>query len=106
MSFDQEWLDQAIEATAARVETGLAGTAAILIGKTVQISFGIADGRIVALGDGEPACELPFTKVQMESYLAGEMKLAVAYMRGDFKPTGSTGSILAAIDALDALAQS
>lgn len=104
MSFDQAWLEQAVTALADRPATGLDGTADLLIGKTVQISVQVEDGRIVGSASGIAECQFPFTKVQVESFVAGEMKLAVNYMRGDLKPTGSTAAILAVIDAMDALA--
>ena len=103
MSFDQAWLDQAVAASADRAPTGLHGSADLLIGKTVQLSIQVDDGCITGLSTGTADCQFPFTKTQVEAFVAGEMKLSVNYMRGDLKPPGSTAAILAVIDAMDSL---
>ncbi len=103
MTFDEEWLAGAIERSANRPGTGLHGTATLLKGKAELVRIAVEDGRIVHAGDGPSHCDFPFTAGQITSYLAGDLKLAVEYTRGDLKATGSTGAILATIDALDAL---
>ena len=103
MSFDEAWLRDAVAASTDRAPTGLHASASLLVGKTAHVAITVDDGRIVGTADGTPECELPFSKVQAQDFVDGRFNVAVAYMRGDFKPTGSTAAILAAIDALDAL---
>ena len=50
-----------------------------------------------------PNVIFPLPQGQIDAFRAGELKLAVAYMRGDLKATGSTAAIIAVIDALDSL---
>ena len=104
MSVDQSWLDAAVEASQGREPTGLHGSARLLLGKTELITVQIEDGRIVGPAVGTAECEIPFSPSQAEALAEGSLNLAVEYMRGDLKPTGSTAAIMAAIDALDALA--
>ena len=103
MTFDADWLDAAIASSADRQPTGLHGSGALLRGKTPLLSIRTEDGRIVGESDGPAECVFPFTQGQIDAFRAGELKLAVAYMRGDLKATGSTAAIIAVIDALDAL---
>ncbi len=103
MTFDADWLNAAIASSADRQPTGLHGSAALLRGKAPLLTIRTEDGRIVGEAAGTPECDLPFTQGQIDAFRAGELKLAVAYMRGDLKATGSTAAIIAVIDALDFL---
>ncbi len=103
MTLDADWLKEAILRSADRRPTGLHGSAALLRGKAPLLTIRIEDGRIVGEANGAPQCDLPFTQGQIDDFSAGELKLAVAYMRGDLKATGSTAAIIAVIDALDSL---
>lgn len=103
MTFDADWLITAITSSADRQPTGLHGSAALLRGKAPLLTIGTEDGRIVGEATGIPECDLPFTQGQIDAFMSGELKLAVAYMRGDLKATGSTAAIIAVIDALDFL---
>ncbi|MBT8241123.1 MAG: hypothetical protein KJN63_07835 [Acidimicrobiia bacterium] len=102
--FDKSWLDSAIETSADRPSTGLHGSAVLLVGKQEHITVRVEDGRVVGESIGTPECEMSFSRTQAETFLAGQLNLAVEYMRGDLKPTGSTAAIVAVIDALDAVA--
>lgn len=102
MTLDQTWLDRAVEVTAGRPDTGLDGTAVITVGKEAVLTVIIEGGRVVGEGGAEGDCELPFTRRQLDAYLAGDLDPTVEYMRGDLKPTGSTQAILAALDVLEA----
>jgi hypothetical protein len=103
--FDPSWLVTAIEASADRPGTGLHGSAQLLVGKREHSTVRVEDGRVVGESAGTPECELSFSRTQAESFLAGDLKLSVEYMRGDLKPTGSTAAIVAVIDALDAVTE-
>ena len=63
----------------------------------------IRDGRFtpVAGTEGEPAVEVPLTGEQVEAIAAGALSLAVAYMRGDIKPVGSTGALAVLIEVVE-----
>lgn len=103
MTFDADWLESTIRTSADRHSTGLHGSAALLKGKGLLLTVRVEDGRVVGESTGTPECDFPFTQGQIDAFIAGELKLAVAYMRGDLKATGSTAAIVAVIDALDAL---
>lgn len=56
----------------------------------------------VALPDEEPATlTMPIKAAELQSLLAGELDPAVAFMRGDLKPEGPTGSLLEFLAALN-----
>ncbi|NNF55827.1 MAG: hypothetical protein HKN03_15475 [Acidimicrobiales bacterium] len=103
MTFDADWLNAAMVNSADRQPTGLHGSAALLKGKVPLLTVRTEDGRIVGESTGTPECDFPFTQGQIDAFMAGELKLAVAYMRGDLKATGSTAAIIAVIEALDSL---
>jgi hypothetical protein len=105
VTLDQAWLAKVVQATAERPATGLHGSAQLLVGKVAQVSLEVEDGRVIGNASGTPDCQMPLSKGQIKALEQGEIKLAVEYMRGDFKPTGSTAAILAVIDALDAAHQ-
>ncbi|NNE97244.1 MAG: hypothetical protein HKN24_14585 [Acidimicrobiales bacterium] len=104
MKVDQGWLDAAIEASKDREPTGLHGSARLMLGKAELLTVQIEDGRVVGPAAVVAECEVPFSPSQVEALAEGSLNLAVEYMRGDLKPTGSTAAIVAVIDALDALA--
>lgn len=101
--------ERLVAATAARtpVPTG-SGRVAITIGKTNAVTLVIADGVVVevdsldvadaATADGR----IPFTKAQLGEYIAGHWPLTEAYMKGDLKPEGRSGPLLAMLEILDA----
>jgi hypothetical protein len=106
VTLDGAWLDRVVQSTAERRQNGLDGSAQLLVGKVAQVSLQIDQGRVVGEASGTTDCQMPFSKQQMEALKQGEIKLAVEYMRGDFKPTGSTAAIIAVINALDAACES
>lgn len=63
----------------------------------------IRDGRFAPVADGgaEPAVEVPLSAEQVDAIAAGELSLAVAYMRGDIKPVGSTGALAVLIEVVE-----
>ncbi len=103
-------LDAVAQATAGRSDgvsgglpsSGRSAVVALAEGKSVVGTLHINDGVAVV---GSPADEadvrLVFTAAVVDAWLGGGDDLAVAYMRGDLKPEGSTGALLVAFDVLD-----
>ena len=96
-----EWVAAAIEASAGCV--GTTGVVAIAIGKKKRAVLEIVDGEVTAgrsVGGedpGEVGVTIPVTGAQLGALLSGDESLAQAFMRGDIKPEGATGPLLAAI---------
>ena len=66
----------------------------------------LAAGRLVGVrvvGDGEePApASIPITDDDLRAIVAGDLDPAIAYMRGDLKPEGSSATVLAFVSALN-----
>lgn len=66
----------------------------------------VSGGRLVGVrlvGDGEePApVSIPVTDDDLRAIVAGDLDPAVAYMRGDIKPEGSSAAVLAFVSALN-----
>ena len=61
------------------------------------------DGANIEVGyEAEEApVVLPLTTSQFERIVAGEESLAQSFMRGDVKPAGATGPLLAAVDLFE-----
>lgn len=79
------------------------GSAALIVNKETVITVEVSDGRVVGEATGVPGCEIVLSADQVSALVAGSADLAADYMRGDLKPTGSTASILATLNALDSL---
>jgi putative sterol carrier protein len=97
---DERWIESLVEASAAR--QGLSSTVALSVDKSDPSAFRIEGGRVVATA--EPAAAevtIPLTAAQLRSILDGSESLAQAFMRGDVKPEGSTGALLAAIELFE-----
>lgn len=98
----QAWVAAVAEASADRSGVGTAGVVAITIGKTRQAVLHIEDGRVQAPGEGvEAGVTIPLTARQLEAIVAGTESLAQSFMRGDVKPVGATGPLLAAIELFE-----
>lgn len=95
-----EWVEALASASAERDGADLGGVVAVTIGKTRRAVFEIAGGRVVGASDAEPGVAIPVTGAQLDAWTRGELDLSVAYMRGDIKPEGSTGTLLAALEVL------
>ncbi len=103
--FDDEFVAGLAAAADDRPEVpGMDAVVQFVIGKKAGAVARIAGGRVVGvaeLDDGvEPDAQLVFTAAQAEALVGDEATLEVDYMRGDFKPTGSTRAIAAALLAL------
>ncbi|MCP3987594.1 MAG: hypothetical protein GY724_00850 [Actinomycetia bacterium] len=104
------WVAALIEASADRsgAGSGDGGQVAIAIGKTKRAEFRIVDGRVTEPDgatdgeSGEPVgVTIPMTAKQLAAIVGGTESLAQAFMRGDVKPEGATGPLLAAIELFE-----
>lgn len=97
-----EWVAALAEASADRSAPGLSGSIAIAIGKTKRAAFEIVDGRVSPVAaDVEPGVTIPVTAKQLAAVLEGSESLAQAFMRGDVKPAGATGPLMAAVELFE-----
>lgn len=97
-----EWVASLVEASSERAPvSGLDGVVELTIGKTTSTTVAIIDGRVVGESDKTAEVQVPFTKKQLEAWAEGEFAPSVAFMKGDLKPVGSTGPLLALLAVLD-----
>jgi hypothetical protein len=99
---DVDLVDVLVGATAERA--GLPGRAvvALTVDDDPQAVFEIVDGRVSGPADGDDVgVTVPLRSEQLASFVAGDDSLARAYMRGDVKPVGSTGPLLAVVELLE-----
>jgi hypothetical protein len=106
-----EWVAALVEATASAADDEIgdrSGLVEVAIGKDQRVVMSLSDGRFVGQvedrGAGGPEVDLtlPFSSAdELRSYLSGRESLARAYVRGDFKPVGSTGVLLSVIELVD-----
>lgn len=104
--FDADFAGALVAATAdRRTVTGLSGLVELAVGKTKSVIIEIVDGRVVGVPEsiepGSANVRITFTGAQRAAWLAGELDLTKAYMRGDLKPEGRSGDLLAALELLD-----
>ncbi len=104
--FGPEFAAALVAATADRADAaGLSGIVELAIGKTTSVIIEIANGRVIGVAEGvEPGganVRIQFTGAQRAAWLAGELGLTTAYMRGDLKPEGRSGDLIAALELLD-----
>lgn len=97
----EAWVESLVEASDDRSSPGLSGTVAVAIGKTKRAAFEITDGRVTGAGDDEPGVTIPVTAKQLAAILDGSESLAQAFMRGDVKPEGATGPLMAAVELFE-----
>jgi hypothetical protein len=97
------WVGALVEASQGRsgCGSGGGGVVAIAVGKTKRAVFSIEDGRVGEPADGEPGVTVPVTAKQLAAIVDGTESLAQAFMRGDVKPEGSTGPLLALIELFE-----
>lgn len=102
--YSDEWVSELVAATAERAGVpGVSGVVGLGTGKKPKVVLAFSDGRVVGPSDAEPEVIIPISGPQMEQWTHGELNLTVAYMKGDVKPVGSTGALLAALEVLDAI---
>ena len=102
----EAWIEALVEASRDRTGVGTAGVVALAIGKSKRAVFEIVDGKVATVasaGEGEPAAEvtIPVTAKQLAAIVDGSESLAQAFMRGDVKPEGATGPLLAVIELFE-----
>ncbi|MGI9615837.1 MAG: SCP2 sterol-binding domain-containing protein [Acidimicrobiales bacterium] len=103
-ALSDEWLAAVATASAPRAGTGRSGRVAITIGKSKRAVLDIVDGEVKAVDeaiDDEPAVTVPVTAKQLVAVIDGDESLAQAFMRGDVKPVGATGPLLAVIELFE-----
>lgn len=105
--FSEEWVAELVTATVGRDGVpGVSGQVGLGHGKTAKIVVEISEGKVLGVTNAEPEVIIPISKAQLEEWSEGQLSLTVAYMKGDLKPTGSTGALLAALEVLDGVSAS
>jgi putative sterol carrier protein len=104
-ALSNEWVEAIAEASAPRAGAGRSGRVAITVGKSKRAVLDIVDGEVRTPvthdADGDPEVTIPVTGKQLTALIDGEESLAQAYMRGDIKPEGATGPLLAAVELFE-----
>ncbi len=96
----EAWVEALVEASAER-EGRVSGTVELAVGKTRQARIVIDRGRVTGVHDAEADVRVPLTGAQLEAVFSGSESLAQAFMRGDVKPEGSTGALLALVELVE-----
>lgn len=99
-----EWVNAVAEASACRSGAGRSGRVAITIGETKRAVLHIVDGEVAPTDpapDDEPPVTMPLTAKQLTALIHGDESVAQAFMRGDIKPEGATGPLLAAVELFE-----
>jgi putative sterol carrier protein len=101
ITLDEDWVAEMVAASSS-VAGNRSGVVAVAIGKKQQAVLNIEDGRVVGTGDEDAvAVTVPVTSDQLTSFVDGSESVAKAYMRGDLKPVGSTGALLAFVELFE-----
>ena len=104
-ALSEAWVAALVEASRDRsgAGTGVGGQVVITIGKTKRAEFQVVDGRVIEAGvDGDgDGVTIPVTAKQLAAIVDGTESLAQAFMRGDVKPVGPTGPLLAVIELFE-----
>ena len=101
ITLDDQWVASLVEASAA-VDGDRSAVVAVTIGKKQQAVLNIEAGKVVGVGDEEAvSVTVPVTSDQLRSFADGSESVAKAYMRGDLKPVGSTGALLAFVELFE-----
>lgn len=100
-TLDDAWVATLVEASA-DITGGHSAVVAVTIGKKQQAVVNIEAGRVTGGGDEDAvAVTIPVTANQLASFSDGSESVAQAYMRGDLKPVGSTGALLAFVELFE-----
>lgn len=105
-TLDEAFVADVVAASAGLDGGGRSATVAVTIGKTKSVVLEIQDGRVTGgqvrpAGDGEVGVTVPVTGDQLDQFRDGSESVARAYMRGDLKPVGSTGALLAFVELFE-----
>lgn len=107
MAIDVQWAADLVAASAtASPRPGLDARVAVTVGSESPVLLDIRDGRIVdataaEAGRTDVDVEVPLSPEVFEAAATGELSLAVAYMRGDVKPVGSTGALAVFLEVVE-----
>ncbi|MGF1599563.1 MAG: SCP2 sterol-binding domain-containing protein [Acidimicrobiales bacterium] len=96
-----DWVAALVEASAGRTGLGRTAVVAFAVGQTKQAVVTIVDGRVEGPSGDAPGVTIPLTAKQLAAIVDGSESLAEAFMRGDVKPEGSTGPLLAAVELFE-----
>ena len=105
--FTSAWVDELVALSSDRESiAGLSGIVGLGVGAKLAAAdaeavVAIVDGRAVGASTELPEITIPFAKNQVSEWLAGEVVLSEAYMKGDLKPVGASGPLFAALELLD-----
>lgn len=105
LSLDDRFSVAVVEASDHR--SGSSGLVALAIGKKQRALLDIVDGRVASAKPVTPdeaevaGVTVPVTAAQLAAIVAGEESLAQAFMRGDVKPEGATGPLLAVVELFE-----
>lgn len=103
-AFSPEWVSALVAASAGRGGVpSVSGVVGLGTGKKSSVVLNITEGQVTGPIDSEPEVVIPISEAQIDAWNKGELSLSVAYMKGDLKPVGSTGALLAALEVLDNL---
>jgi hypothetical protein len=93
--------DAAVAASAERRASGRSGVVAVDLDGAV-VGMEIVDGRVLrTVAAAEAAVAVPLTGAQLRAIVDGSLSLAQGFMRGDIKPEGATGPLLALIELFE-----
>ena len=103
ITLDDAWVEALVAASAATQATvPRSAVVEFTIGKRQQVAVEMVDGRFTGpAGEAEPDVSMPCTADQLAAFVDGEESMTRAYMRGDFKPVGSTGALLPVLALFD-----
>lgn len=95
------FVELAVTASAGRSAAPTSGVVALRV-DGAEIGLEIVDGRVVGPGAvGEAGVAVPLTGGQLRAIVEGSLSLAQAFMKGDVKPEGATGPLLALIELFE-----
>ena len=99
---DDSWVGRLMAGRAtAPLRAGLDARVAVLVEDQRSV-LRIRGGRVGVDESGDEAeAEVPLSASQAEAVATGELSLAVAYMRGDVKPVGSSGALAVFLEVVE-----
>jgi len=101
-----EWCAAVTDAVSPLAPRSSAGDADLdVVSGSRRVRWSVRSGRLVSVAPAaegaEPAgAEVPMTASSVAALVAGELDPAMAFMRGDLKPAGSSGAVLDWLSAL------
>ena len=97
----EQLVDAAVTASAGRSVAGMSGVVGLKLGSQA-VALEIVDGRVVGPASPlEAPVTVPLTGPQLSALIDGSVSMAQAFMKGDLKPEGATGPLLALIELFE-----